>query len=61
VANKRDWRRDCATGGRGNASRHMAESIPLLGENQWLDGCILAFEGDIEVLRAPTVKLETTL
>jgi hypothetical protein len=34
VANKRDWRRDCATGERGKASRQMAESTSLLDEEQ---------------------------
>jgi hypothetical protein len=48
VADKRDWRRDCATGGRGNANRQMAESTPLLDEKQWLDGCTLSLEGEIE-------------
>jgi hypothetical protein len=58
---KRDWGRDCTTGGRGNASRRMAESTPLLDEKQWLDGRTLALEGEIEGLRAPTVGLETAL
>jgi hypothetical protein len=34
MAGKRNWRRDCATAGRGNASRQMAESTPLLDEKQ---------------------------
>jgi hypothetical protein len=50
-----------ATGGKGNASRQMAELTPLLGVKQWLDGCTLAFEGDIEGLRAPALELETAL
>jgi hypothetical protein len=46
VVYKPDWKRDCATGGRGNASRQMAGSKPLL-EKQWLDGRTLSLEGDI--------------
>jgi hypothetical protein len=30
MVDKRDWRRDCATGGRRNVSRQMADSTPLL-------------------------------
>jgi hypothetical protein len=36
VVDKRDWRRDCATGGRGNVSRLMAESTPTSARNTLL-------------------------
>jgi hypothetical protein len=48
MADKRYWRRDCATGGRGNGNRHMAESTPRLDEKQCLDGLTLALEREIE-------------
>jgi hypothetical protein len=68
VADKRDWR-GCATGGRGNVRRQMAESTPtsprvapLLDGKQWLDGRVLAFEKEIEELRAPPMaELEAAL
>jgi hypothetical protein len=48
---KRDWRRDCATGGRGNARRQMAMSTPTSpcvvhqpDEKRRLEGCNAALE-----------------
>jgi hypothetical protein len=61
VADKRDWRSNCATGGRGNARRQIVNSTPLSDEEQWLDGRTLAIEGEIERLRVPTVELETAV
>jgi hypothetical protein len=61
VVGKRDWTMDYATGERGNASRQMAESIPLLDEKQWPDGRTLALEGEIKGLRVPTAELEAAL
>jgi hypothetical protein len=61
VINKCDWRRDCATGERGNASRQMAQPTPLLDEKQWLDGRTLALEEEVEGLRATTAELEAAL
>jgi hypothetical protein len=61
VVGKRDWTRDYATAERSNASRKMAESIPLLDEKQWPDGRTLALEGEIKGLRVPTAELEAAL
>jgi hypothetical protein len=50
-----------ATAGKGNASRHMAESTPLSDEKQWLDWRMLDLRKEIEELRAPKVELEAAL
>jgi hypothetical protein len=59
TVDKSDWRRDCATGGRSEARRQMAESArtpPCLThrseEKQRLDACEAVLEKQIEELKA---------
>jgi hypothetical protein len=61
VVDKRNSRRDCATGERCYASRQTAESTPLLDEKQWLDRHISDLGEETEDLRAPTAELEAAL
>jgi predicted aspartyl protease len=63
-----DWRRDCATGGRSEARRLMAESartppglIHQSDEKQRLDACAAALEGQNEELKAKVAELEAAL
>jgi hypothetical protein len=65
TVDRSDWRRDCATGGRSEARRHMAESActpPSLthqsDEKQRLDACEAALERQIEELKAKVAELE---
>jgi hypothetical protein len=68
AVDKSDWRRDCATGGRSEARRQMAESArtpPCLthqsDEKQRLDACEAALERQNEELKARVAELESAL
>jgi predicted RNase H-like nuclease (RuvC/YqgF family) len=60
-----DWRRECATGGIGEARRQTTKSArtpPCLthqsDEKQRLDACVAALERQIEELKAKVAELE---
>jgi hypothetical protein len=65
---KSNWSRDCATGGRSEASRQMAESARTppcrthqFDEKQRLDACVAALERQNEELKAKVAELEAAL
>jgi predicted aspartyl protease len=68
VVGKCDWRKDCATGGRGEARRQMAESARssprlthLSDEKQRPDAYDATLEKQIEELKAKMAELEAAL
>jgi hypothetical protein len=68
TADKSAWRRDCATRGRSEARRQMAESastpsclIHQSDEKQWLNACEAVLERQIEELKAKVAELEAAL
>jgi hypothetical protein len=68
TVDKSDWRRDCATGGRSEARRQIAESARIppcithqSDEKQRLDACEAASEKQIKELKAKVAELEAAL
>jgi hypothetical protein len=68
TVDRSDWRRECATGGRSEARRQMAESARApscltrrFDEKQRLDACVAALGWQDEELKAKVAELEAAL